>query len=215
MAGLHEIRRPARCSAGRAGALLLGCLVLGACLGTFAKYLDHRQGALPALLQQVDQALDFHNFLGGFGPWLFLALCIAVYSAAPWYGAANAFAFFAGMVSAYYLYGYFAAGFFPKTYAMLWLALTAVSPVLAWLCWYAKGSGPLALVLSAGIVGVFLDITFSWGLFYLSLRSWLNGLLLLLTILVLGRRGRELAGMLAGGVVFAVLLDRLLPVSLW
>ena len=215
MAGLHEIRRPARCSAGRAGALLLGCLVLGACLGTFAKYLDHRQGALPALLQQMDQALDFHNFLGGFGPWLFLALCIAVYSAAPWYGAANAFAFFAGMVSAYYLYGYFAAGFFPKTYAMLWLALTGASPVLAWLCWYAKGSGPLALVLSAGIVGVFLDITFSWGLFYLSLRSWLNGLLLLLTILVLGRRGRELAGMLAGGVVLAVLLDRLLPVSLW
>lgn len=119
------------------------------------------------------------------------------------------------MVSAYYLYGYFAAGFFPKTYAMLWLALTAVSPVLAWLCWYAKGSGPLALVLSAGIVGVFLDITFSWGLFYLSLRSWLDALLLLLTILVLGQRGRELAGMLVGGAVFAVLLDLLLPVSLW
>lgn len=216
MVRLDGVRKPKkRGSPGRAGLLVLGCLLLGAALGTFAKFLDYRQGSLPAVLQRLDGALDLHNFLGGFAPWLFLALCIAVYSAAPWHGAANAFAFFAGMVSAYYLYSYFVAGFFPKNYAMLWVALTVASPFLAWLCWYAKGSGPLALLLSAGVVGVFLDMAFSWGWWYLDLRSWLNAGLLLLTLVVLRRRPKQMVVMVLVGVGVAVLLDGILPFRLW
>ena len=55
-------------------------LLLGIVLGTFSKFLDYRHGEFPLLLQAVDQALDFHNFLGGFAPWIVIAVCISVYS---------------------------------------------------------------------------------------------------------------------------------------
>lgn len=57
-----------------------GILILGICLGTFSKFLDYRQAELPGLIQAFDQALDFHNFLGGFAPWIMIAVCISVYS---------------------------------------------------------------------------------------------------------------------------------------
>ena len=68
-------------------------------------------------------------------------MCISVFSSTPKRAAVDVFAFFAGMVSAYYMYSEFIAGFFPLHYAMIWAALTAVSPFLAYICWYAKGTG--------------------------------------------------------------------------
>lgn len=68
--------------------------VLGICLGTFSKFLDYRQAELPALIQAIDQALDFHNFLGGFAPWIIIAICISVYSHTAVRAAVNVFLFF-------------------------------------------------------------------------------------------------------------------------
>lgn len=80
-------------------------------------------GVPAGILGYIDSALDLHNFLGAFAPRLFLALCIAVYSKTPLRAGVNVFLFFAGMVSGYYLYCNFAAGFFPESYAMIWVFL--------------------------------------------------------------------------------------------
>lgn len=74
-----------------------------------------------------------------------IAVCIAVYSHAPFRAAMNVFLFFVGFVASYYLYCNFVAGFFPRSYAMIWIAYTIASPFLGFLCWYAKGKGWVAL----------------------------------------------------------------------
>lgn len=190
-------------------------LLFGICVGTFSKYLDYRQGSLPSLLQVIDDALDFHNFLGGFAPWIVIAVCLSVYSCTPVRASVNVFSFFCGFAASYYTFSYFVAGFFPRSYALIWVAFTIVSPVLAFFSWYAKGTGPIALILSAGILGVLLNTAFAYGMFYIDISSWMNLLMLLAGMLVLRRSGRATIGMMAIAIVFAIILETVIPFSIW
>lgn len=189
--------------------------VLGICLGTFSKFLDYRQAELPALIQAIDQALDFHNFLGGFAPWIIIAICISVYSHTAVRAAVNVFLFFLGMVASYYIYGNFVAGFFPKNYAMIWIGLTIISPILAFMCWYAKGKGVIAFILSAGIISVLMNTAFAYGIFYISIRSWLNVAMLILGIVILNRTLKETIMMIGVGAILAILLETIIPFHIW
>ena len=81
----------------------IGIMLLGVALGTFSKYLDYHQAQLPYLLGVIDRRLDVHNFLGGFAPWIFIAVCISIYSSTPVRAAINVFTFFVGMIACYYL----------------------------------------------------------------------------------------------------------------
>ena len=54
--------------------ITIGILFFGILMGTFSKYLDYRHAELPQLFQIIDYALDFHNFLGGFAPWIVIAV---------------------------------------------------------------------------------------------------------------------------------------------
>lgn len=114
-------------------------LLVGSALGIFSKFLDFRQAELPSLLMAIDGIFDVHNFLGRFAIWVLIALCISIYSNSSIRASVNVFAFFIGMVASYYLYSNYIAGFFPRNYAAIWFGFTAVSPVLAFVCWYAKG----------------------------------------------------------------------------
>lgn len=138
-------------------------LCLGIVLGTLSEYLDFRQAELPSLLMTIDGALDVHNFLGRFAIWLLIALCISVYSNSAIRASVNVFAFFVGMVGSYYLYSNYVAGFFPKSYAMIWFGFTVVSPILAFACWYAKGKSKPAFMLSAIILAVLFNTAFVYG----------------------------------------------------
>ena len=133
--------------------------VLGICLGIGSKALD-----LTAVneLPYIVQILDITNFLGRFAIWIFIAACISVYSISPKRAALNVLLFFVGMVSSYYLYSTIVGGFFPKTYAMIWTGITVISPFLAYVCWYAKGNGRVAIIISGVITGVL----FSQAFFY-------------------------------------------------
>lgn len=189
--------------------------VLGICLGTFSKFLDYRQAELPALIQAIDQALDFHNFLGGFAPWIIIAICISVYSHTAVRAAVNVFLFFLGMVASYYIYGNFVAGFFPKNYAMIWIGFTIISPILAFICWYAKGKGVIAFILSAGIISVLMNTAFAYGIFYISIRSWLNVAMLILGIVILNRTLKETIMMIGMGAILAILPETIIPFHIW
>ncbi len=193
----------------------LGVLFLGILMGTFSKYLDAPIGKMPAFLKSIDRSLDFHNFLGGFAPWIVIAVFISVQSKSPLRAAINVFCFFCGMVASYYLYSYFIAGFYPKNYARIWILFTLASPFLAYLCWYAVGQGSAAFFLSAAILGVLINTAFYYGMFYIGISSWLNVTMLLLGVLILHRSFWETCGMIALGTVFAVIMETLIPVRIW
>lgn len=111
-------------------------LLLGIGLGIFSKFLDCTpSNELPAFLE----SLDVRNFLGRLAFWVVLGVWISVRSNSAVKASVNVFLFFFGMVGSYYLYSWFIAGFFPRNYAMIWVGFTALSPLLAFMCWHARG----------------------------------------------------------------------------
>lgn len=213
---LDKIRTPQKSNSIKKQVIItIGILFFGVCMGWFSKFLDYRQAELPALLQVIDHILDFHNFLGGFAPWIVIAVCISVYSHTPIRAAINVFFFFSGFVASYYIYSNFVAGFFPRSYAFIWIAFTIASPFLAFLSWYANGTGLIALILSSGIIAVLLNTAFSYGMFYIDIRSWLNLLMLLLGIFVLRKSMKETIGMTGIAIAFAIIIEMIIPFSFY
>lgn len=100
---------------------------------------------------------------------------------------------------------------FPKSYALIWIAFTVLSPFLAHLCWYAKGNGWIACIISACIIGTLFNTAFSYGFFYFFVRYWLEVIVLLLMIVILRRKSKEMFVMLGMGIIFAVIANFLLP----
>ena len=146
-------------------------LCFGIVLGTFAKFLDTTaSNTLPFIFEY----LDISNFLGRFAIWLLIALYIAIYSHSSIRASLNVLVFFIGMVSSYYLYSYFVVGFFPKNYAMIWLGFTAISPLLAFVCWYAKGKSKISFILSVIIIAILFNFTFIYGWIYFDVYSILE-----------------------------------------
>ena len=148
----EDIRKPEKKVAVREEVLYsVLILVFGIVMGFVAKMLDTGDlGELPSFLGMI----DIVNFLGRFAIWIFIGVCISIYSISAGRAAVNVFLFFAGMVGAYYIYSFFVAGFFPKSYAMMWIALVFVTPLLGAVCWYAKGEGLIATAISGVILGV-------------------------------------------------------------
>ena len=190
----------------------IAVLFLGIALGTFSKFLDFRQAELPSVLMAIDGALDVHNFLGRFAIWVLIALCISIYSNSAIRASVNVFVFFAGMVVSYYLYSNYVAGFFPRSYAMIWVGFTMISPFLAFVCWYAKGKSRPAFMLSVLILAVLFNMTFVYGWGYFEARSVLELIVFIIGLTVL-RRDTLKSSVLMGtiSIVFAFLLDMVIP----
>lgn len=190
-----------------------GCILLfGIIMGAFSKFLDcTSSNHLPYLFE----TLDVSNFLGRFAIWIFLAVCISIFSVSPVRAAINVFVFFAGMVVSYYLYSKFIAGFFPKSYALIWVGFTMVSPVLAFICWYAKGDGIIAIGISSGIIAVLFNTAFGYGAWYFHMRYLLECIVLIAGILLLLRSGKETFLMLGCGIIMAVIFNFAVPYRFW
>lgn len=184
-------------------------LCLGIALGTFSKFLDNTaSNALPFIFEY----LDIKNFLGRFAIWLLIALCIAIYSRSSLRASLNVFVFFVGMVSSYYIYSNYVAGFFPKSYAMIWVAFTAISPLLAFICWYAKGKSKISFMLSTIIIAILLNFTFVYGWIYFDAYSILEVIVFGCGLMALKRNTiKETACMILSAVVIAVVLHLLVP----
>lgn len=184
-------------------------LCFGIVLGTFAKFLDTTaSNTLPFIFEY----LDISNFLGRFAIWLLIALYIAIYSHSSIRASLNVLVFFIGMVSSYYLYSYFVAGFFPKNYAMIWLGFTAISPLLAFVCWYAKGKSKISFILSVIIIAILFNFTFIYGWIYFDVYSILEVIVFGCALIALKRNTfRETTYMILSAVVIAVILNMLVP----
>jgi hypothetical protein len=181
-------------------------------LGTFSKYLDFSQAELPSVLMAINGALDIGNFLGRFAIWTLIALCISIYSNSAKRASINVFIFFVGMVGSYYLYSNYIAGFFPRSYAMIWFGFTAISPLLAFVCWYAKGKSKLAFILSVLILTVLFNMCFVYGCWYFSALSVLELIVFIIGLIVLRRDTlRSFALMGTISIVLAFLFNIIIP----
>ena len=191
----------------------VGILLLGIALGAFSKYLDG--GRLPFILREINDLLDINNFLGGFAPWILLGLCLSVFSRTPLRAAVNTFLFFAGMVSAYYLYSYFVLGFYPERYAFIWIVFTLLSPFLAFGTWFSKEKGVVPIVISAFILALLINTAFNYGLYYIEVTNLLNALIFIAAAVILKRNASETSIMLALALILAIIMRFALPYQIW
>lgn len=184
-------------------------LFFGIVLGTFSKFLD----TIPTNeLPFIFEFSDIRNFFGRFAIWLLIALCISIYSNSSIRASINVFVFFMGMVTSYYLYSKFVAGFFPRSYAMIWGAFTVISPILAFICWYATGKSKLAFVLSVMILAVLFNITFVYGSGYFEMRSILELVTFICAVVFLKRTTiKDTMIMLVLSCCMAFALDLIVP----
>lgn len=184
-------------------------LLFGIGMGVFSKYLDCKAAnELPFILEY----LDVRNFLGRFSVWVLIGLWLSVTSTSPGRAAMAVFTFFVSMVSAYYLYSKFAAGFFPKSYALVWFTLALCAPLLGAVCWYGKGKGRASFLLSVILLGLLFWCSFLCGWVSIEPRSMLELIAFLLGILALRRAtvGKTLL-LAAGGIALGIALCLVVP----
>ncbi|WP_409276060.1 hypothetical protein V1499_10705 [Neobacillus sp. SCS-31] len=195
---LNEIRRPLELSPLKRFLYSTSIFIAGIGLGLISKVLDTTpSNYLPYFLEQ----LDLRNFFSRIGVWIFLAAVISVYSKSPVRSAINVFLFFVGMVGSYYLYTVLAAGFFPKYYMMIWIIMTCLSPFLAFVCWYAKGNGIIAISVSSFILMLISRQAFAFGFWYFDIRDHLELLLWIGTIFVLYQSPRQIIKVVTIGML--------------
>ncbi len=206
---LNEIRKPEHGALpGRQIINSVLVILLGLALGAAAKHLDFiPSNELPYLVQ----SLDLRNFFSRLAVWILIAVIISVYSSTPVRAGINTFLFFLGMLTTYYAYTIYIAGFFPGDYMLIWVGLTVLSPFLAFICWYATGEGKVSLLISATITGVLFMQAFSFGMFYFGAISYLEVLVWLVGIAVLYKTPKQLAAMLGASIVIAVSIKFVLP----
>ena len=185
----------------------LGITLLGFALGVLQKWLDSTPAnVLPMIIQQ----LDVGNYFGRLAIWILLAAVISVYAESPLRAAINTFCFFIGMLTGYYLYCHFVLGFLPITYMMIWVGISCASFFLAYICWYAKGEGIAAIIISSLILGVLLAqaVSFTQGFYVyhpLEALTWIVG------VIILRRKPKELAAELGLSVVIAFAYQLVIP----
>ena len=160
-------------------------LLLGIILGIFSKWLDNLSINDAIWWQHIFGILDLRNVFSLFGIWIFIATTISVFSKTPLRASLNVFLFFVGMTVSYHLYTIFFSGFNPRNYMMIWYGITIITPILAFICWYAKGNGKVSIVISGIILAVMMLSSFGIGMWYFDFRSIIDTILFLGTILVL------------------------------
>ncbi len=203
---LNEIRQPAIVSTTKKVVYSVTILLAGIALGIISKTLDETpSNLLPAFLE----ALDLRNFFSRMGGWLFCGLCISIFSASTLRAALNSLLFFTGMVGSYYVYTIVFAGFYPKSYMMIWIAMTILSPFISAICWYAKGTHIVSLCISAILLMFMARQAFDFGFWYFDIRHVLELLLWGATIGVLYKNPKQIIVVTGGGMLLFILASPL------
>ncbi len=180
--------------------------LLGIGLGIFSKWLDNLSLYDAIWWQRIFGILDLRNVFSEFAIWLFIAITISVFSKTPLRASINVLFFFIGMTVSYHLYTIFFSGFNPMSYMMIWYGLTLVSPLLAYICWYAKGNGKISIIISSLIFCVMFIETFSIGLWYFDIKRIIDLIIFIGTIAILYVKPKNTIYSLIMSIILAYLL---------
>lgn len=187
----------------------IGIILFGLVLGVLQKWID---GAAANALPVVMQQLDIGNYFGRLAIWILLATIISVYAKSPLRAAINTFFFFISMLAGYYLYCNYILGFLPKTYMMIWIVISFATFFMAYICWYAKGEGIIAIFISSMIMGVLLAQAFHLSItqgFYM--YHFLEVLTWIMSVILLRRKPKEYAMEIGLSVVIAFVYQLIMP----
>ncbi len=110
----------------------LGIIVFGVLLGILSKLLDGPN------FNPI-----FNDIGSNLGIWVFIASFLAVYSPSPKLAALKVFSFFSAFILAYYMYSFLILHIFFKRIIIIWGFATILSPMCAYIMWYAKCTGIL------------------------------------------------------------------------
>lgn len=184
-------------------------ILFGFTLGVLQKWMD---GTAVNHFPMIIQQLDIGNYFGRLAIWTLLATVISVYAKSPLRAAINTFFFFISMLAGYYLYCNYILGFLPKTYMMIWIAISFVSFFMAYICWYAKGEGIVAIFISSVIMGVLLaqaiNLNITQGFYvYHSMEVFTWGI----GVILLRRKPKEYAVTIGLSVVIAFVYQFVMP----
>lgn len=160
-------------------------LLLGVILGVFSKWLDNLSIDSTVWWQNILGILDLRNVFSLFGIWIFIAVTISVFSKTPFRAALNVLLFFIGMTTSYHLYTIYFCGFNPLRYMKIWYKITLITPILSYVCWYAKGISKVSIIISSFILCIMFISSFSIGIWYFDIKSVINLLIFIGTVLVL------------------------------
>lgn len=169
-------------------------LFLGIVLGIGIKYLGNCD---------LINILDIGNFLVSLPFWMFTCMLISIKTKSAKRASINVLSYCLGISLGYCLTSQFYFGFLPGTYMEI-IRLVLVSPVLAYICWYSKLAGKIALGISSVIIASLFNFTFVYGDNYFDVVSILDMLLFFLSIAVLKRSWEERAIILGGGILLAI-----------
>ena len=160
----------------------VGIILFGFLLGVLQKWLD---STASNHLPEIVQRLDFRNYFGRLAVWMLLGTILSVYSPTPLWAAINTFCFFISMLAGYYLYCNYVLGFLSRRYMQMWIVISFFAFFMAYVCWYAKGNGIVAVFLSSLILGCLLAQAVNLGrggvyvYHFLEVLTWLAGVILL------------------------------------
>ena len=208
---LNQIRTPIQQTRKKSILFTASAFLCGIALGIVAKWLDNLSLDSAIWWHRLIEMLDLGNFFSDIAIWLLAALLIAVFSVSASRAALNVFLFFAGMCVAYHVCTLLFSGFNPVSYMMIWYGMTLCSPFLAVLCWYAKGSGTIALILDIAIIAVFTLACFAMGFFYVDCRGILYLLVFAGAAAALYQNPKQLLLSLPIGFLLAFLLSPVWP----
>ncbi len=187
-----------------------GITLFGFVLGILQKLMD---GAPTNTFLEVMEQWGVGNYFGRFAIWILLATIISVYAKSPLRASINTFFFFISMLSGYYLYTNYVLGFLPRTYMMMWVLIAFVSFFMAYICWYAKGEGFVAIIISSVIIGVLLAQAFSLRIFdqgFYVYHVW-EVFTWLASVVLLRRKPKEYAIEIVLSIVVASVFQMTLP----
>ena len=159
--------------------------LFGVILGIFSKWLDNSSIDDSVWWQHTLGMLNLRNVFSLFGIWLFIAITISTFSKTPRRASVNVLCFFLGMTVSYHLYTLLFCGFNPMKYMMIWYGFTLISPLLAYVCWYAKGKNKVSMIISSLILSVMFISSFHIGIWYFDLKSIIDLLIFIGTVIVL------------------------------